>query len=128
MSDGPPPRRAPEWITFGLSVAILLALVGLIARDLAVDEKPANPVATVVGAPRQLGDQHLVTVKLENRGDATALQVQVLATLTVGDDEHDAEQSVDQLAGHASEEIELVFPANPADGDLQVRVGGFQHP
>jgi uncharacterized protein (TIGR02588 family) len=121
-------RTAPEWITFVVSVLILAALVGAIVRDLAAPEQPADPVASVSGEPRKVGDQHVVTVEVHNRGDATALQVQVLVTLTMGDDEVDAEQNIEQLAGDAKEELEFVFPDDPKNGELEVRVGGFQHP
>ena len=121
-------RTTPERVTFAVSLVLLGALLGGIARDLAKDEQPADPVATLVGAPRRVGDQHLVTVSVENRGDATALAVQVLLTLTIGEDELEADQVVEHLAGGADEDLEFVLPVDPAGGELDARVSGFQHP
>jgi uncharacterized protein (TIGR02588 family) len=121
-------RTAPEWITFAVSLLLLAGLVGLIARDMVEEERPANPTAAISGEPRRLGDQFIVTVEVENKGDLAALSVQVKTELTIGDEVIDGDQVVDFLAGSATEEVEVVLPRNPGDGELTARVTGFQHP
>lgn len=121
-------RTTAEWVTFGVSVLILAVLVGLIVRDWVVHEQPAAPVAKVAGPVRHVGNQFFVPVDVENLGDLTATEVVVKARLRVGEDTVESDHTIQQVAGSATEELELVLPKDPATGTLTVQVTGFQRP
>ena len=121
------PRERTEWITFGISVAVLLAVVVAIAIVWAGGESPAAPTATIKAA-RHVDQGYAVDVTVGNDGDVTAANVQVVATLTIGAEVTEAEQVVDFVAG--GEEMPLVFrfTDDPAQGYLEVVVASFADP
>ena len=121
-------RSAAEWVTFAVASAVLLTIVGLIAMEATRTKDPAAPHARVIGEPEARGGQHVVMVEVTNAGDRAAENVQVIGELEVGDDTFEAEQLVDFLSGSEATEIALVFPEDPADGTLDVRVAAFTRP
>lgn len=123
-----PARSAAEWVTFAVSVVILLALVGLIATKAGEPDRPALPRVVETGPVERHGDRFLVPVKVRNEGGATAETVQVVAELTVGPDVVEADQSVEFLAPDETAEVAFVFEEDPATGRLDVRVAGFTVP
>jgi uncharacterized protein (TIGR02588 family) len=74
------------------------------------------------------GEQWFVEVSVENRGGATAADVQVVAELTTGGETTTADQMIDFLAAEETEDIVFVFGSDPATGELTVRVGSFTAP
>ena len=120
-------RAAAEWVTFAIASAIVLAVIGLIAAQIPGTDLPASPEAEA-GEPVRRGDQYVVPVEVVNGGDATAEKVQVAATLEIGGDTFEADQSIDFLAGGEAAELEFVFDHDPRAGRLDVRVTGFSVP
>jgi uncharacterized protein (TIGR02588 family) len=121
-------RSAAEWVTFSVSSLILLVVVALIAVQMAGTEHPAAPVAEVSGPAREAAGSFYVPVAVTNHGDKTVENVQIYAELTLGDKTIDADQSIDFLAGGEEAELEFAFPADPATGQLVVRVSGYGIP
>ncbi|HUS61663.1 MAG TPA: hypothetical protein VMY34_05660 [Acidimicrobiales bacterium] len=121
-------RSPAEWVAFAVASAILLVFVGLIASEALRAKDPASPVARVVGEPEKRGDQYVATIEVENTGDETAESVQVVSTLEIGEETFEADQVVDFLSGGEVTEVELVFPEDPDDGTLDVRVSGYALP
>ncbi|MBA2337078.1 MAG: TIGR02588 family protein [Acidimicrobiia bacterium] len=122
------PRTTPEWVTFAAACVVLLTLVGLIAGQLLGDREPATPRATVAGDAEPRGSRFQVPVMVVNDGDATAAAVSVVAELTIGAETLTAQQTIDFLAGGATEDLVFIFDADPASGELVVRVDGFTEP
>jgi uncharacterized protein (TIGR02588 family) len=117
----------PERFTFGVAAVVLLVVVGLIVTQIPGSKEPASPRVKAGDAVQR--DGHFeVPVSVENVGEETAVNVQITATLTIDDVEHTADQSVDFLAGGETEELVFVFDEDPADGELDVTVGGFAVP
>jgi uncharacterized protein (TIGR02588 family) len=128
----PPPaetaERPPlEWVTFGVAVAVILAVVGLIAIEIPQSERPPAPVAEA-GIPVERDERFVVPVVVENRGESTAENVQVLATLTIDGEDHEGDQVIDFLSGGEREDLEFVFDDDPGEGELEVRVTGYARP
>ncbi|CAN5362903.1 MAG: TIGR02588 family protein [Acidimicrobiia bacterium] len=121
-------RTGAEWVTFFVACLVLLGVVGLIAGQIIGDQEPAAPNASVNGEVEARGPRFHVPVLVVNDGDTTAADVQVVAELTIGDETVTADQTIDFLAGGASDDLVFVFEDDPADGDLVVRVGGFSLP
>ena len=121
------PAKLAEWVTFGVSAAIVLAVIGAILLQVAHAPAPAAP-DVVVGKVEERNGAYVVPVVVRNTGDATAENVQVNATLTLDDGEVAADQVIDFLAGGEREELAFVFEDDPDDGELEVVIGGFSLP
>ncbi|HUQ40201.1 MAG TPA: TIGR02588 family protein [Acidimicrobiales bacterium] len=121
-------RTSAEWVTFGISLFVLAVVVALIGVQALAGEDPPAPVVRREGEIRRENGKWFVPVTLKNHGDATAENVQVTASLTKGDDVVEADQSVDFLSGGETEELEFVFDEDPEEGELEVRVAGYQLP
>jgi uncharacterized protein (TIGR02588 family) len=113
-------------VTFGISCVVLAVIIGLLALNAGGDD-PAAPEAAVVGT-RAVAGEFEVAVDVRNTGDAGAADVQVVAELTSGDTVTEADLVVDFLAGGEQDSLVFLFPADPADGELEVRVAGFREP
>ena len=74
-------RSRAEWVTLVVSCLVLAGVVTLILTQVGADDAPAQPVATV-GSVSAVDEQWFVDVTVENRGGATAADVQVIAELT----------------------------------------------
>ncbi len=122
-----PPRSAAEWTTFGVAVAVLLAIMAAIGVEASRHNDDAAPVAVIKGT-RRVGDQFHVAVVVANEGDKAASNVQVNASLEVDGDTLEGDQTVDFLAGSDEEELVFVFGEDPDDGELSVEVSGFTVP
>ena len=120
-------RSPVEWVTFAVSVVIIGIVVALVAVEIPGSKTPPAPVAEP-GIVEPRGDHYVVPVVVENRGERTAAEVQVHATLTIDGEEHDGDQVVDFLSGGEVEELEFVFDDDPTEGDLEVRVTGYGLP
>lgn len=120
-------RTTAEWVTFAIASALLATLAGFVVAEIPGGDPPPAPVAEV-RAVSERGGRFYVMVEVENRGEQTAESVQVSGTLTVDGQEQEGDQSIDFLSGGETEELELVFDDDPADGDLEVRVTGYLLP
>ena len=120
-------RTTAEWVTFGVSCLVLLAVAALVlsrllgAHDPAAPTVKAGPVATVL-------EQRQVPVTVGNAGHETAANVTVRLEFEVDGEPDDAEQTIDFLAG--GEEVDLVFvlPEEADAGSVEARVTGFTEP
>lgn len=122
-------RTTAEWVTFAVSASILLVVVGLLISQVGAGDEPPSPVAVVIteGIVEREGGFH-VPVEVRNDGDRGAASVQVTAELTIGDDRSSADQTIDFLGADERTRVVFVLVADPADGELEVTVGGFAVP
>lgn len=121
-------RSTAEWVTFAASCLVLVVLVVLVASSMSEHPAPAAPTATVAGPVEEQGDGFHVPVEVRNEGDDAAADVQVVAELTIEGEPTESDVVIDFLAGQESDEVVFVFPDDPADGELTVRVGSFAQP
>ncbi|HEX6383821.1 MAG TPA: TIGR02588 family protein [Anaerolineae bacterium] len=114
-------RTLAEWITLGISLAIVLILVGLITYEYF---GRGNRPAVIEVRPRlesltQAAGAYYLPVEIANEGDQTAASVWVEFTLFREDgSQESARIQVEFLAGGATEEGVLIFRQNPAEGRL----------
>ena len=116
-----------EWVTFVIAVAVVAVVVGLVAVEIPGSKAPPAP-AVEVGAIEERSGKFVVPVSVTNDGERTASDVQVIASLMIDGDEVESDATVDFLSGGEVEELEFEFDDDPADGELDVRVGGFRVP
>jgi uncharacterized protein (TIGR02588 family) len=121
-------RRAPEWIVFGVSALVLLAIIVALIVLAFQGSDPAAPVAETPGAVRHVGEQFLVPVEIVNEGDESAAQVQVQAELTIGGTTTAADQVIDFLGRGERRQLTFVFEDDPGGGELAVGVVSFAEP
>lgn len=121
-------RTTAEWVTFGVSCAVLLVIVVLVAAQLTGPNDRAAPEAHRVGPVRVVDGQHFVDVAVTNEGDATAANVQVTASLEIDGESTEGDQTIDFLAGSETADLVFVFDDPPSDGELTVAVSGYGVP
>jgi len=122
-------RSTAEWVSFVISLLLVAAVVGMIAVQIPGEHGPPVPTVAQSGPVRAEGGSFFVPVEVANDGDATAQNVQVLATLTQSDGtETIADQVVDFLASGETEKLEFVFDTDPREGELEVTVNGYGVP
>ncbi|HUP70103.1 MAG TPA: hypothetical protein VM142_09855 [Acidimicrobiales bacterium] len=121
-----PRRSTAEWVTFAIACAVLGLVIGAIA-SLRIGGKPDPPAFSVSSSPaREQGGRFHVRAVVENTGDETAENVQVVAELQTGAEAPvEAEQVIDFLSGGDEEEVEFVFADDPASGALEIEVRSF---
>ena len=114
-------RTLAEWVTLGISLTIVLSLVGLITYEyFGRGNRPAViEVRPWLESLRQEAGAYYLPVEITNEGDQTAAGVWVELTLTAADDSQESARiHVEFLAGGATEEGVVVFRQNPAEGRL----------
>jgi uncharacterized protein (TIGR02588 family) len=124
----PRERSTAEWVTFACACAVLVVFVGLVVVQMGGGSSPPSPVASVDGPAVERDGIFSVPVTVENRGDATASQVQVQAELVVDAETVSAEQVIDFLAGGETEDLVFTFDVDPSRGELTVKVTSFALP
>jgi uncharacterized protein (TIGR02588 family) len=72
--------------------------------------------------------QFYVPFEVTNQGGETALSVQVMAELQIGDRLETAEQQIDFLAEGEVQEGAFVFSQDPQQGALTLRVASYSLP
>ena len=120
-------RTLAEWVTFGISTALLAVVLALIAIQLPNSDDPAEPIAEV-DAVRSLDSRHYVDVLVTNQGDDPASNVQVNASLVIDASTTEGDQTIDFLAADEEVQLTFVFDDDPALGELTIAVTGFTHP
>ena len=121
-------RSTPAWSVFGVSAAVLSAVVVVLVVFAFQTRDPAAPVARTPGQVRQIDGQFFVPVDIVNRGDSGAAEVQVLAELTVAGVTTSADQVIDFLGRDETQQLTFVFTDDPAAGELTIGVAGFAEP
>jgi uncharacterized protein (TIGR02588 family) len=125
-----PPRSSAEWITFGIALLILAAVVGLVIYKW-LTQKNEPPVLSISSSSkiREAPGQFYVPFEIKNTGGQTAESVQVIAELRInGEVEESGEQQIDFLASDEKEEGAFVFSRDPRKGELSVRVASYKSP
>jgi uncharacterized protein (TIGR02588 family) len=119
-------RSLVEWTTFGISLGILLLLVGLLSYDYFIHEdKPVEvEVRPALDLIVQRKDSYYLPILVTNQGHEAARSVQVLIKLVVnGEQVEEGQVVIDFLAGQDVVEGMAVFDRNPLTGELQVELG-----
>jgi uncharacterized protein (TIGR02588 family) len=124
-------RSVAEWTSLGISLAIVLTLVGLVAYQhfVGATRPPAIEVRPLLDAVRRVDGQYYVPIEITNRGDLTAQDVRV--QIVLGSEQRRGESAtlaVDFLAGGATAHATVIFGEDPAQRGLTVGSTSFLGP
>jgi uncharacterized protein (TIGR02588 family) len=123
-------RTAAEWVTFSVSVLILLALVGLVIfQALTRGNRPSTiKVEPMLQEVRQSEGAFYLPITITNDGDEAVGDVEVQMSLaSEGSEPETVAFTVQFLAGGESQEETVVFSKDPSKGELS-QVVGFHVP
>jgi uncharacterized protein (TIGR02588 family) len=124
-------RSIAEWTSLVVSVAIVVALVGLVSyehvagptRPPTIDARPR------LDAARTAGGEYYLPIDITNRGNLTAESVRIRVSLATDQGRQEtAEVSVQFLAGGATARGTAVFREDPSRGQVAVNVLSLQEP
>lgn len=124
-------RSIAEWATLGISVAILLIVIGLVSYQhlLGGSQSAAIEVNPQLQQVRQEGDAYYLPVEVINKGDKTAEDVRVeVSLLSEGSREMSAQLRITFLAGHETSRGTAVFGKDPREGALTTEVMSYLQP
>jgi uncharacterized protein (TIGR02588 family) len=125
-----PSRTTAEWWTFGVSLALVAAVIGVVVATWATG--PSGPpvlVAERSGPVAREDGVYRVPFAVRNEGGEAADQVQVVAELMVdGRVEGEGEQLFAFLSGGDTERGQFLFTTNPAEGTLTIDVASYALP
>lgn len=124
-------RSRAEWVSLGMSGAIVLALIGLVTYEhFAYGTEPAIIVAEPrLDELRPAANAYYLPVMVTNRGGQVAEAVIVRVSLQAGQGEPESsELTIDFLAGRASAEGTAVFREDPSRGRLTASVLSYLQP
>lgn len=115
----------PEWITFGISLVIVLGFVGLqLYLHWQGEEGPPRIfVEADLSGLDQVGSDYYLPVEVTNEGGSTAEDVNVQLTLQGGEGNSETASFVIQfLAPEETVEQIVVFKSDPQQGELSYSV------
>lgn len=128
MADWP---KAPalEWIAAALGLLVTLAMFAVIGHD-AIAGSGGQPVlAATAGEARRTPAGHVVAFTVANASPAAAASVEVEGELTIpGRAPETSSATLDHVAGRSQARGAMIFAADPAAGQLSLRVRGFVEP
>lgn len=129
--SGDKDRSVAEWTTLGISIAILIFILGLTTYlYVRGDEQPAIIlVEPQMQELRQDSGGYYLPVIVRNEGDPTVEEVHIEAELDAGTGEPETAQfMIHFLAGGEQLEVTFIFQHDPAEGELTTRATSFQEP
>ena len=121
-------KNALEWSVFGVALALVLATFGYLIHQAIVTEPGPPDVAVSFGTPVRGAGGHLVPVTAENRGAATAEQVQITIRLEGREEAEDAALVIPYLPRGSRRSGWVVFRTDPRAGELRVAGVAYQAP
>jgi uncharacterized protein (TIGR02588 family) len=130
--NGPEGRTTAEWISLGLGLAVLLALVGLVVYQYLTtgDDPAAIEVTLLFEEQRTTGGLTYLPIAVRNTGDRAANDVRVEARWGDGanGDGERAPVTIPFLDGGETARAVLVFSQDPGEVGVQVDVLSYIEP
>jgi uncharacterized protein (TIGR02588 family) len=124
-------RTVAEWVTLGVSIAILVAVFGAITWFY-FTRNSSEAIIEVTPRPeqaRQARDAYYVPIEITNTGGRTAANVQIVVLHDSGDGNSEtSEFSIQFLAGGATSRGTAVFRTDPNAGTFTVDVISYLEP
>ena len=124
-------ERTPvaEWTAAALGGLLTL---GVLAYSLweGLGDRTGPPALSVSAEPaKAVGGGFVVPITVRNAAAQTAAQVQVTGVLTAGEGAPEERSATfSYVAGHGETRGGLVFRTDPAAGELELAVEGFEEP
>lgn len=128
-------RTRPEWITFGVSLVIVLVFLGtLVTQALLTGREPARILLKPQLAEVSVVEgQYYLPVQIQNEGDQAASDVWIGIVLEYTDDTEAPRRDtalvhIDFLPGHGSDDGIAVFESDPRRGEVSTGGIGYLKP
>ena len=125
-----PDRSAAEWVSLGLSIAILILLTGLVLYAYLSDDEtpPVIEVQPQLGQVRNESGSYYLPVEVKNTGNHTAQEVNVQISLFIENAQTESMTfTLPFPAGGEAARAVVVFQQDPALGELAVAIS-FREP
>ncbi len=123
-----PKKNALEWAVFGISAALVAAVVGYLAYGaVTLGDAPAD-LHVSLGDTVVQGGRYLVPVTVRNDGNAIAEAVQVEVVLTQPDGEERSQFQIAYVPRRTTREGMVAFTSDPSAGRLAARISGYETP
>lgn len=116
-----------EWVAGAIGLVLVVAALVVLVREALA---PASPADLVVRADstRAGRDAWVVHFTVTNGGRAPAMEVVVEGRLANGRDTLAATTTVRYVPGNSRRGGGLLFPVDPATGELRLRATGYEEP
>ncbi|MDP8949629.1 MAG: TIGR02588 family protein [Actinomycetota bacterium] len=131
MSRNGDGQSVAEWTTLGISVVVLLVLIGLVGYEYFTSgtQPPVIEVRPQVREVREVDGTYYLPVEVINEGERTAEDVKVRVSLTSDEGERESSLfTIGFLAGKDTEQEVVVFEESPTGGNLAADVESFRKP
>ncbi|NLT71106.1 MAG: hypothetical protein GXX91_10490 [Verrucomicrobiaceae bacterium] len=124
-----PPKKNPlEWTIFGLSLAILAGVLGILAHEaLTGGDEPARLVLEL-GTPLADHDPIRIPIRVTNEGDHPAIDVRIEVRGTADGETLRSEVSFDYVSARSTRAGWVGFPGETIPSALRPRVVGYTDP
>jgi uncharacterized protein (TIGR02588 family) len=124
-----PGRPLAEWIAFGVSLAVVVALVALVLAASRAGGEAVIVAEPRLAATRLEGGRYYVPLEIRNDGEGTAEEVRVVAIHSSREGKvTEAEVVIDLLATRERAEAFVSFVDDPRTGSLAVEVRSYRTP
>lgn len=122
-------KNTLEWVVFGISAAILVALVGFLIFEAITEESDAPRISITTGAVIPRGEHFAVPVVVTNRGGQTAEGLNVeIALVRDGQDVEVAAVTFAFVPRASHREAWALFRNDPQQFKIESRAIGFEKP
>ena len=127
--SGKESRSTAEQISFGVALALLIVIFGVVIYLWASDRNQDPPVLEVSSSLEQRQGKYYVPFTVTNQGGETATTVQIVAELKInGEVVEWGDQSIDFLSRQEEAEGAFIFVQDPQLGELTIRVASYAKP
>ncbi len=121
-------RATVEWVTLGVSAAVLSSVVTMLVALSFRFDNPARPTVSANRIVEQVDERFFVSIEIVNRGDRAASAVEVAAEMIGPQGTTSATQVIDFLGGGETQQLTFVLPDDPATAELVIEVRSFANP
>lgn len=120
-------KNVLEWTVFGISVAIIAAVGGLLLRQhFTAGQRPPHIVLTV-GLPVPSSEGYSVPIHVRNEGDTSAEDVQIAVAWRSAEAE-EVDLTIPYIPHRSSRRGWVMFSGDPGTARLEARVLGYREP
>lgn len=124
-----PKKNWLEWTVFGLSLVLVVGVVGYLVFDAATIGDAPPTLTLELGETLAQSGGFAVPVTVTNRGDETAEDVQIEVVLMQnGEEIEHGEFSIAFVPRGSQAEGWVMFREDPAGGELAAKVLGYEQP
>lgn len=122
-------RKLAEWISFGVSVVLILATAAALIWKAMEPNAPMVDVAAVplLDQAQETGGRFVLPVKVENHGDRTLHDLKVELSFQPPDDTpQTTDAMIDYLGEHSEQVLYFYFEEDPRSLNVEARPASYR--